>query len=637
MTVLVIKLDFGMKKKIAVLGSGWAFNYILQILKGIQEAAQKKNADIYFFTCYKFHNPDGTDNTAGYRLFDLIDFKDFDGVILLANLFEDEDTLQRIAAKIRLSGIPAVTITRKLDGFHFLHIDNYIGFYDLVNHLVSKHKIKNLAYLGGIKHDRQSEERYKAFETVVKENKLSVNKNWVFENGDWSFKFGYDKGIELFNNKRRLPEAIICSNDPEAFGVIRAADECGIRIPQDVKVIGFDDDIFSAQVYPSLSTVSTKPMQMGFEACNLILNNVKELQNIEIPSEPVYRQSCGCNLITSEEQRTYPIRALQVQDAEERFMAHIRHTEDVFINDDSVHMFWDTCQQFYEKRHYFEGEDFAILLKSEFTRTLTEHAPTEVEIKPGDELRVFVNLKNGKSVRNDNITTKQLMPENLLSSKNNTFVFFPLVYHNNFYGYYVGKNNLRLIENKRGYPWTKNFANSIEKFREKTKYRLLSQKYLDLSTKDALSGVFNRAALDLFGNEMYETNRHSNLDTAIYFLDINDMKIINDKHGHLHGDLAVKIVAEEIKSTIPDSWIPIRYGGDEFVILGPVNAKKDSDCLQNINDKLAERAKEMSLPYTPSVSVGYSIASADSIHTLEQEINIADKIMYQAKQKYHGR
>lgn len=626
-----------MKRKIAVLGSGWAFNYIMQILEGIQEATQKKNVDIYFFTCYRFHNPDGSENTAGYRLFDLIDFKDYSGVILLANLFEDEETLQRVAEKIRLSGIPAVTITRKLEGFHFLHIDNYIGFYNLVNHLVSKHKIKNLAYLGGIAHDSQSEQRYKAFETVVKENKLSINKNWIYENGDWSFKFGFDKGLELFSNKRKLPEAIVCSNDPEAFGVIRAADECGIRIPQDVKIIGFDDDLFSSQVYPSLSTVSTKPKQMGFEAANLILNNVKELQDIEIPSEPVYRQSCGCNLITTDEQKTYPIHSMQIQDEDERFMAHIRHTEDVFINDDSIHMFWDTCKQFYEKRHYFEGDNFAILLKSEFTKTLTNQSPANVEIKEGDLLTVFVNLKAGKAIKSENITTKQLIPESLSSPKNNVFVFLPLVYHKNFYGYYVGNNNLKLISNKRGYPWTKNFANSIEKFREKTKYRLLSQKYLDLSTKDALSEVFNRTALDLFGNEMYETNRHSNIDTVIYFIDINDMKIINDKHGHLHGDLAVKIVAEEIKNMIPEKWIPVRYGGDEFVIIGPAEKKRTLDCLLNINEKLSERVKQMSLPYSLSVSIGRSIARADSVNSLEQEINIADKIMYEAKQKYHGR
>lgn len=625
-----------MKKKIAVLGSGWAFNYILQILEGIKEATQKTDTDIYFFTCYRFHNPDRTNNAAGYRLFDIIDFKDFDGAILLANLFEDEETLQRIAAKIRLAGIPAVTITRHLEGFHFLHIDNYIGFYNLINHLVTKHKIKNLAYLGGISNDRQSEQRYKAFKTIVKENKLSINKNWIYENGDWSFKFGYDKGKEIFSNKRKLPEAIICSNDPEAFGVIRAADEVGIRIPQDIKIIGFDDDVFSSQVYPSLSTVSTKPKQMGFEAAKLILNNEKELQDIEISSEPVYRQSCGCNLITTDDQRTYPIRSMQIQDEDERFTAHIRHTEDVFINDDSVHMFWDTCESFFENRHYFEGDNFAILLNSNFTQSLTSSSTEDVEIKRGDELKVFVSLKNGKSVKCNNITTNELMPNHLLSSKSNIFVFFPLVYHNNFYGYYVGKNTFKLIENKRGYPWTKNFANSIEKFREKTKYRLLSQKYLDLSTKDALSGVFNRAALELFGYEMYETNRHSNIGTIIYFIDINDMKIINDKHGHLHGDLAVKIVAEEIKNNISDKWIPIRYGGDEFVVIGPVENKKSCDCLKNINEKLSDRVKEMSLPYTLSVSFGYNLIFPDSVHTLEQEINIADQAMYEAKQKYHA-
>lgn len=227
------------------------------------------------------------------------------------------------------------------------------------------------------------------------------------------------------------------------------------------------------------------------------------------------------------------------------------------------------------------------------------------------------------------------MPPELEAEGSNIFLLIPLVYKNNIYGYYVSRNNLKLLFNKRGYTWAKNFSNSIEKFREKTKYLMLSQKYLGLSTTDTLTGIYNRAAIGLFGNDLYETNRHSDLFTVIIFIDLNDLKKINDNHGHLHGDLAIKIVAEEIKSCIPEKWLPIRYGGDEFVVLGTSRSKDNVYLLQNLNELLEKKRIEMSLPYELTASIGATVVPPDSYNSLIKEIDNADNIMYHNKQIFH--
>ena len=52
------------------------------------------------------------------------------------------------------------------------------------------------------------------------------------------------------------------------------------------------------------------------------------------------------------------------------------------------------------------------------------------------------------------------------------------------------------------------------------------------------------------------------------FIDINRMKLINDYYGHLQGDIAIKVVADVIKKCISENWLPIRFGGDEFLVVG---------------------------------------------------------------------
>lgn len=624
-----------MKKKIAVLGNGWAFDFTNAIIEGVKEAFTKLKADIYVFSCYRFHNPDATENVTGYHIYDLIDFSLFDGVIIQTNLFEDIDTLNRVTKKIKESGIPAVSLVNKIEGFHNIHINNTIGFKQLIEHLITEHNVKHVGYLGGIKSDSQSHERYSAFLQIMEEHNLELDKSIIFENSDWSLKFGYETGKDIFSKNIR-PDAIVCSNDQEAYGIIRAAMEFNIRIPEDLKIIGYDNSPLSECMFPSLSTVTSDPKNMGFQAAQFLMGKQDKLQEIELNSEPIIRHSCGCsNNEITDAQRQHPIRAQLITDEEERFLAHLRHTEDVFINDDSINIFWNDCQHFYEKRHQFEGENFSIMLNQSFTRGFFQREEKRSRVRDCPNYQVFVNIENGKPVKPEVINIKDLFPKNMHSDDNNVFLFLPLVYHHNFYGYYVGKNNLMLLFNKRGYPWTKNFANSIEKFREKTKYRLLSQKYLSLSTKDALSGVFNRNGLEMFGEELFNENRQSDYWTVIYFLDINDMKKINDRHGHLHGDLAVKVVAEEITSSIPEKWIPVRYGGDEFVILGDSPTKDFKDYLGNINQKLKSYVKKMSLPYELSVSVGVLAVPPDTTESLTAEIDKVDEIMYLKKKEFH--
>lgn len=166
-------------------------------------------------------------------------------------------------------------------------------------------------------------------------------------------------------------------------------------------------------------------------------------------------------------------------------------------------------------------------------------------------------------------------------------------------------------------------------------YKLISQQNFRLSTRDALSGMLNRVGLEKLAKPFYENNRKSMLTTVLFFVDINSMKMINDKFGHLHGDLAVKTISAAVLETVPKNWLCIRYGGDEFLVVGNSRNYNGEDYCKLIADRIARKTEVMQLPYVLSASIGTLSLLPDSKLTLEEAVEEVDKIMYAKKQAYH--
>ncbi|MBQ1174813.1 MAG: GGDEF domain-containing protein, partial [Treponema sp.] len=113
------------------------------------------------------------------------------------------------------------------------------------------------------------------------------------------------------------------------------------------------------------------------------------------------------------------------------------------------------------------------------------------------------------------------------------------------------------------------------------------------------------------------------------------MKTINDKFGHLHGDLAVKTIAAAVLEVVPKNWLSIRYGGDEFLVIGNSKSYNGEDYCTLITQRIAKKTNVMQLPYNLSASIGTISLKPDSKLTLEQAVEEVDKIMYAKKQAFH--
>ena len=115
------------------------------------------------------------------------------------------------------------------------------------------------------------------------------------------------------------------------------------------------------------------------------------------------------------------------------------------------------------------------------------------------------------------------------------------------------------------------------------------------------------------------------------------LKEINDTLGHASGDLAICCVANAIKHNLPQGSIPVRFGGDEFLALLPV---EDRDAMEavigRIRAALPAEAEQAGIAYVPEISVGYVLTDPSSSHTIDEYVESADNLMYQQKREKHA-
>ena len=103
---------------------------------------------------------------------------------------------------------------------------------------------------------------------------------------------------EKFLLQKNRPTGIFAVNDWEALKVIQAAQRCGLRVPDDLAVVGFDDLPFAEHLNPSLTTLTQHRVDMGVQAANLLINRIEGLltgptRHLELPTRLIVRESCG--------------------------------------------------------------------------------------------------------------------------------------------------------------------------------------------------------------------------------------------------------------------------------------------------------------------------------------------------------
>ena len=114
------------------------------------------------------------------------------------------------------------------------------------------------------------------------------------------------------------------------------------------------------------------------------------------------------------------------------------------------------------------------------------------------------------------------------------------------------------------------------------------------------------------------------------------MKTINDVYGHLNGDFAIKATAEAFRNHSPDDWLFGRYGGDEFIAVGPCpDDEAIKQLIGQISEAMSNEFKSLNLAFILHASLGYAVIEPGDDASIDDYIDRADRYMYAEKEKYH--
>jgi LacI family transcriptional regulator len=237
-------------------------------------------------------------------------------------LQEDEPVLPRLQA---LSGkvdglligegvVPATALARLarrlpvvvvagdagLRGVDVVAADNWSGAHALVSHLVIDHRRRRLYHVDGPESAPDAKTRRLAMQAVIDAEPAAklVGAN----NGRFSVRSGEAAAEQMLAEfggvAGQLPDAVVCSNDQMAIGVLRTLTARGIRVPDDIALVGFDDIYPATLCDPPLTTVRQPIRGIGERACEQLIERIATptlRPSVELlPTELVIRSSCGC-------------------------------------------------------------------------------------------------------------------------------------------------------------------------------------------------------------------------------------------------------------------------------------------------------------------------------------------------------
>ncbi len=158
----------------------------------------------------------------------------------------------------------------------------------------------------------------------------------------------------------------------------------------------------------------------------------------------------------------------------------------------------------------------------------------------------------------------------------------------------------------------------------------------EMSLKDHLTGLYLRRYMnDVLENLIYSYNRYKKV-FSIIMMDLDNFKSVNDTYGHLAGDEVLRVIGSVLKTSTRKSDIPIRYGGDEFIVILPETKLNDAVVVaKKIKDKISSiRFKKNEIEFKCSLSLG--VTQVRDGDTMESVLDRVDQALYKTKENAKG-
>nr|WP_319273307.1 LacI family DNA-binding transcriptional regulator [uncultured Draconibacterium sp.] len=265
-------------------------HFFSSVISGIEDVAYKQG---FAVTISQSNDNLEKESTIAHSLFS----NRVDGLILSIGMeTQTYDHLKLFSER----NIPLVFFDRIVEEIpaHKIVVDDFGGAYRATQHLLEQGR-KNIAHIGGPLNLQIYEKREAGYRQAISNAGLQINENLILHNS-LTREDGLYAIKKIIRSKER-PDAIFCANDTTALSTIIYLKEKGIKVPEDIAIVGFSNEPFSELVTPSISTIKQPGFEMGQKAAELLIKQIssktksKTYETIMMETELIVRDSSSKN------------------------------------------------------------------------------------------------------------------------------------------------------------------------------------------------------------------------------------------------------------------------------------------------------------------------------------------------------
>ena len=618
------------------------------LYRALQKTGEPFNLYVLRSDAYSGFYPEH--NYGEYNIYRLPDYGDFDAILLDINSVFDAKSneysamgIQYIVRAAAASGKPVISMANHIPGFYYVGIDNHSASTSVIEHLHRNHGLSDFWFALGPADNYENQARTRGLLDYCALNGLPCGEDRVFAES-----FIIECGIHAFNtllarHDGHLPQAIICANDHIAMGICHAARAAGFCVPDDFLVTGFDNTDLSATFSPPITSVDQECWTMGDtcvdvlrriwkgEAVPEIINTPTRLvlrqstERAAVAPEPVQKMTDYIGNSSSSTDFNYKMSAMQYKLPACKSIEEIcRALIDCIcvLNCDGIDLILDS--RLFDQDRMLSFRDHTGQLRDITNGLCVEGYPNTLELvcmwEKGSE-PVFTRKRIGNKL-------------STLALKGScaNYLFAPLHFMEHTAGFLCVRNCLDLMRIKGVSVIVSTLTMALRTYFSAQSLTYINHVLSGISMKDGLTGLYNRLSYHELALPLYREMAGGGGKLLILFLDMDRLKHINDVYGHAEGDRAIRCVAAAIQENLPQNAIPVRYGGDEFLVLIPnVDGEAVPLLLDSIETALPALAEAQGLPEVPGISSGFVLADPSCGRSLDEYVHEADERMYREK------
>lgn len=614
-------------KRVAFLSFDWDYEIVAEYYRGMQDClADLSGLQLVVFSAFGHYHVHYDEDLGARKVFELCNPRHYDGFILQSNRMWPPAQRQEFADRMRELGKPVVSINYDLAGTHVVGTDNYQAMYDLVDRVLTDRACTDPAFVNGLASSKEAQDRARGYFDACAAHGMADPR---FYQGSWQIEDARELAHELLATGEPLPEVFFCCNDDCAIGMQEVFQAQGVRVPEDVMFSGFDNREIARCVTPPITTVDRDYYRSGrtaLEALVRLLDGEELPRQLSSPVQLQLRASCGYE-DEGKAQRPSAGDLYSLDNSLKRFYEVLNGFQSSVNDAESLDEILRACEYFGDNARC--PNIFLVMsdtyLHHDAEQNLRSYAPIghlmahwgSADLPPCDARHIYASYR-----------ADELLPP-AVPGDAPMYVVYPLRHGETCIGTIVTEGLSPTMSHGFFTFCLTILSAGISNLRNVVLLRQANAHLDNLYVHDELTGLFNRFGLERFGEIAYEHLLRDFGLAYFIFVDIDDMKGINDGYGHDAGDVAIRETANVIRrATAGENVVSVRYGGDEFLLI----------CRYDLSRKLEEELRlvrtSMDLPFDLSLSIGCNEVRASDGMSLDGAIQLADARMYDIKRQH---